>query len=468
MNDMRHAWQTFALAAATIFMVSLDATVVVAAFPALRAAFVDSNAATLSWVINGYTIVFAALLVPFGRIVDQVGHRFCFWLSTAGFTLASAACGLASSPEWLIAARVVQAIAAAMISPASLALILAAFPVEQRGRSAGLWSAVGALAAASGPVIGSLLIEWISWRMIFLINLPIGLAVLFWSHLQVTQDRPTGAKKGFDLVGSMLIMGGVGGIAGGLSQAGESASSSIHVMLPIVLGVVLMVGLLLWARQRENSALDLLLFADRHYRWASLAMLLLGIAFGLMFLSFYLLFTGLWHYPQSAAGLAATPGPFVATLVAAGLSHRFLKSGVHRPMMIGGLVFAASNGWLALNLNAEPAYFAVWLPGQVLGGIAIGLMLPGIAAAAVAHLPPHLLGTGSAVSSALRQLGSALGVALAVALVGTDWVTINAFREVYVCLVVCGVFIAAIAWKMRVVSEPKTAMTATCDDVTPS
>jgi len=449
MNEMGHAWQTFALAATTIFMVSLDATVVVAAFPALRTAFVDSNAATLSWVINGYTIVFAALLVPFGRVVDQVGHRYCFLLGTAGFTLASAACGMAASPEWLTVARIVQAMTAAMISPASLALILAAFPANQRGRSAGLWSAVGALAAASGPFIGSLLIDWISWRMIFLINLPIGLAVVFLARLSLTRDRPTGAKKGFDLVGTLLIIGSSGGIAGGLSQAGESALLSIHVMLPLMLGLILTVGFLLWARQRENSALDLRLFADRQYRWASLATLILGIAFGLMFLSFYLLFTGLWHFPQSYAGLAATSGPFLATLVAAGLSHRYLKAGVHVPMMIGGLAFAASNLWLAISIKEEPAYLSVWLPGQLLGGIAIGLMLPSIAASAVSHLPIHQLGTGSAANSALRQLGSSLGVALAVALVGSETATIDSFRAVYAGLVACGGLIAAIAWRQK-------------------
>jgi len=449
MNESRRTWQTFWLAAATIFMVSLDATVGVAAFPSLRAAFADTSAAALSWTINGYTIVFAALLVPFGRVVDQFGPRRCFLLSTGAFTVASAACGIAASPEWLTAARVLQAIAAAMISPASLALILSAFSAEQRSRSAGLWSAVGALAAASGPAIGSLLIEWFSWRMIFLINLPMGLAVLVLAWLKLPTDRTLRASSSFDLVGTLLIISGMGGIAGGLSQTGDFALLSADVLLPLATGLVMSVSFFFWARRRTDAALDLRLFADPIYRWASLATLVLGTAFGLMFLAFYLLFTGVWHYSQAAAGLAATPGPLVAPVVAAGLSHRLSRHVFHIPMLVGGLVFAVSHAWLAIRLETEAAYFAIWLPGQLLGGIAIGLMLPSIAAAAVSHLPQHQLGIGSAVNTALRQLGSCLGVALAVALVGSGSAEIAPFHQVHASLVVCGCLIAAIAWRLR-------------------
>jgi EmrB/QacA subfamily drug resistance transporter len=456
MNESRRAWQTFWLAAATLFMVALDATVVVAAFPALRAAFSDTSAATLSWTINAYTIVFAALLVPFGRRVDQFGPRRCFLLSTSAFTLASAACGLATSAEWLTAARILQAVAAAMISPASLALILAAFPTEHRSRSAGLWSAVGALAAASGPAIGSLLIEWFSWRMIFLINLPIGLAVFLLARLRLPSDPTIRSKSSLDLAGTLLLIFAVSGLAAGLSQAGESALFSSSFLAPLGLGFVMSIAFFFWAKNRTDAALDLRLFADPIYRWASLATLVLGIAFGLMFLSFYLLFTGVWHYSQATAGLAATPGPLLATLVAAGLSQRFSKDHFHRPMLLGGLIFALSNTWLAMRVQLEPAYLSVWLPGQLLSGIAIGLMLPSIAAAAVSTLPQHQLGIGSAVNTALRQLGSSLGVALAVALVGSGYAAVAPFQLVYACLIVCGCLVATIAWKLR--SRPACSM----------
>jgi hypothetical protein len=285
--------------------------------------------------------------------------------------------------------------------------------------------------------------------MIFLINLPIGLVVFVLARLKLPVDRTTRARSSLDFVGTLLIIFGVGGIAAGLSQAGDSALTSAAVLAPLGLGLMMSVGFLRWARHRVDAALDLRLFVDPTYRWASAATLVLGIAFGLMFLPFYLLFTGVWHYSQAMTGLAATPGPLLATFVAAGLSPRLSRRGFHRPMLFGGLAFAVGNAWLAIRVEAEPGYFAIWLPGQVLGGLAIGLMLPSIAAAAVSQLPPAQLGIGSAVNSALRQLGISLGVALAVALVGSETTTIEPFRKVYGSLVACGCVIVAIAWRLR-------------------
>lgn len=445
MNDTRQAWQTFALAAATIFMVSLDATVVVAAFPALRAHFQDASAPLLSWTLNAYTIVFAALLVPAGRLVDQLGHRRCFLIAVAGFTLASAACAFASSPAMLIAARVVQAVAAALVSPASLALILSSFADEHRSRSAGLWSAVGASAAALGPLIGSMLIEWFSWRMIFLINLPIGLTVLWLGHLRLMENRMSEEKQSFDVIGTLLLIFGVGCIAEGLAAAGQLASSLQTITLPLTIGGACLTGFLLHARERPDSALDLRLFAASNYRWASAATLVLGSAFGIMFLSFYLFFTGVWHYPQSMAGIAATPGPLLATLFAIIVSKKQRQWGQRRLLTMGGISFALSNLWLTLRISPEPDYFGTWLPSQITSGIAIGLMLPSLAGAAVQGLRADHLGVGSAVNNAIRQLGSSLGVALAIALVGSALNNVGPFRQVYFCLVVAGALIAALA-----------------------
>jgi EmrB/QacA subfamily drug resistance transporter len=442
-------WQTFWLAAATIFMVSLDATVIVAAFPALRGHFNNSSAATLSWTINGYTIVFAALLVPFGRVVDRFGHWRCFLVSTGGFTLASAACALAPSAEGLIAARVLQAISAAMISPASLALILAAFSPEQRSRSAGLWSAVGALAAASGPAIGSILIEWISWRMIFLINLPIGIAVFALAHQRLPKNTAHSRVTGFDGIGTLLIVLGVGGIATGLTQAGETNLLSASVLPYLIVGIVLLIGFPFWAARRKEAAIDIRLFDHRDYRWACLGTLILGIAFGLMFLAFYLFFTGVWRYPQWLAGLAATPGPLLATVTAIAISSRISRYNSKHLLLGGGILFAASNAWLAVRISPDPAYLTTWLPSQISGGIAIGLMLPALAGAAVSRLQTDQLGIGSAVNNAIRQLGSALGVALGIAIVGEAKWDAEPFRFIYVSLTVCGCLVAATATKLH-------------------
>jgi EmrB/QacA subfamily drug resistance transporter len=449
MNDTRLAWQTFWLAAATIFMVSLDATVVVAAFPALRAHFAETSAALLSWTINAYTIVFAALLVPAGRLVDRYGHRRCFLLAVLGFTLASAACAFALSPVQLIAARVVQAVAAAVVSPASLALILAAFPLEHRSRSAGLWSAVGALAAALGPMIGSALIDWFSWRMIFLINVPIGLGVLWFSRGRLKESPVSDEKQGFDVIGTLLLILGVGGIADGLAEAGQGGYASQAMVIPLSVGITCLIGFLFHAHGRPDAALDLRLFADSNYRWASAATLVLGCAFGMMFLSFYLFFTGVWHYPQSMAGLAATPGPLLATAFSIIVSKKQAQWGQRRLLTAGGALFALSNLWLALRLQPVPDYLGTWLPSQIIGGSAIGLMLPSLAGAAMQGLRPDRLGVGSAVNNALRQLGSSLGVGLAIALAGGALHDVAPFRQVYLCLAGAGILIAVLSRRIH-------------------
>ena len=445
MSEVRAAWQTFWLASAAIFMVSLDATVVVAAFPALRTHFAQASAADLSWTINAYTIVFAALLVPAGRLVDQYGHRRCFLIAVAGFTLASVACALAAGPGSLALARGFKGAAAAMLAPASLALILAAFSMEKRSRSAGLWSAVGALGAAMGPVIGSLLITWFSWRMIFFINVPIGLLVLglAWAHLKGNAVSKSVSR--LDLPGTLLLIAGVACLSGGLVHAGPDGWISANVIQPMIAGIALLVGFILYARKRPDAALDLRLFADNNYRWASAATLVLGMAFGMMFLSFYMFFTGVWQFSQAQAGIAAVPGPLFATGFAMFASARQASWGQRRLLTLGGVMFAVSHLWLALRISAAPDYFGTWLPAQILGGVAIGFMLPSLTGAAVAGLEARNLGVGSAVNNAIRQLGSSLGVALAIGLAGHAAAGVQAFKPVYFCLTASGLFIALLS-----------------------
>jgi len=443
-------WQTFAWAAATIFMISLDATVVVAAFPALMESFPGVSAPVISWAINGYSIIFAALLVPFGRMVDRVGARRSFLIGLVGFTGGSAASALAPSAEWLTAARVLQAIGAALASPATLALILGAFPARERSRVAGLWSAVGALAAALGPLIGSVLIDLFSWRSIFLINLPIGLVVLGSGWKDGHGAVPPLARVRFDPLGTLLLVAGVSALAGGLSNAG--GHDSTLALVSIASGMILLIFFAFWARRRPDAAVDFELFASPEYRWASAAMFMLGVAFGMMFLTFYLFFRGVWLYPQSLAGLAATPGPLTATLVAVAVSKQLAHRGAGRLIGVGAALFVASNLWLALMIRIRPDYVGTWLPGQILGGVAIGIMLPSLTGKAISALSPHQWGVGGAVTNALRQLGSALGVAAAVALVGEAMLEVGPFRLVYWSLAAVGAVIALLSiplWNRR-------------------
>ncbi len=440
---------------AAVFMVSLDATVVVAAFPALRSHFADASPADLSWALNGYTIVYAALLVPAGRLADRLGARRVFLPGLALFTIASGGCTLAGSAFWLAAARVVQAIGAALLAPASLALLLAAFPAGRRQGAVGLWSAIGAGAAALGPSFGSALIQWTSWQMIFLLNVPLGIAAfgLAWRETPSSEpvnvrhgnggDGPAGA--GFDWIGALLIIAGVGALAGGLVRAGEVGWETPATAMTLASGMVAL-GLLAWRTRSLNSTtVETGVFGDARRLRAAAATVVFGAAFGAGFLSFYLFMTGVWGFAQSTAGLAATPGPVVVIALALGSAGLTVRFGLRRLLVAGGLLFAASNLWLFLRLGGTAHYLSVWLPGQLAGGVAIGLLLPALTGAALAGLAAGRLAEGNAVNSALRQLGGALGVALVLALAGKAGARVEDFRVIYAILAVAGLMIAALS-----------------------
>lgn len=430
-------WTVFAVASAAVFLVSVDATIAVAVFPALRSAFAQTSPATLSWVLNAYTILYAALLVPAGRLVDLHGARRLFLFGVALFTLASAACGMAPGTTALIAARTVQAIGGAVLTPASLALILGAFPANKRSAIVGLWSAAGALGAAVGPGAGAILIELATWRAAFLVNLPFGLLILWQAARRLPAPKGADAGEGLDIPGIALIASGVAALTFGVVQI-KDAGFAVSVWEPGLAGIGLLAAYALWARGRKGAAIDMSLFADRTYALVTVASFVFGIAFSLMFMSSFLFLLGIWGFSQGLTGLAVTPGPLVVIAVAVA-SGRLVAQVGHRAVLVaGGLLYAAAQGWMAGHVTETPAYLTLWFPMQIVGGTAVGLLLVGLSGAAVAGLPPARFGVGGAVNNAVRQLGGVFGTALAVVLVGQTGAGIEAFRTAFVCLSLIG------------------------------
>lgn len=366
------AWRTFRIASAAVFMVLLDTTAVVAAYAPLRAHFSAVSAADLSWTLNAYTVLYAALLVPAGRLADLKGRKRVFLQGLALFSFASALCAWAPGIGTLIAARALQAVGAALLTPASLALVLGAFPREKRAAAVGLFSAVGALAAAVGPAFGSWVIELTSWRWVFLINVPLGLLawVLARQHLQESTSPETGGRP--DWPGIALLTVGAGAVAWGIVRS-ESAGW-VPPVAALAAGTLLLLSFGFWARGRPGAALDLTLFEDRSFLFVNLATAVFGIAFTAMFLSAFLFLMGIWGYSQGLAGWAVTPGPLVVIPVAI-LSGRLAGRIGHRPLLlVGGVLYAVAQAWLSLSIGKAPDYLATWLPGQLLGGTAIGLV----------------------------------------------------------------------------------------------
>jgi EmrB/QacA subfamily drug resistance transporter len=402
-----------------------------AAFDALRQSFAGTSAAELSWVINGYTVVYAAMLIPAGGLADAYGRRRIFRFGLTLFLAASVACGAANSVEWLIAARVLQALGAALLTPASMSIVLAAFPTEKRAVAISLWGAVGGLAAAVGPSLGSWVTASAGWPWAFYINLPVGLWALWRSASHVEEAVKPEKRRSVDVIGLLLLMFAVGAIALAIVESGESRWPTQQIVLVGTGGLMAVACFVFWARIRPHALIDLSLFQHRTYRFVNAATLVFGTAFSMMFLGFFFFMLGVWHYTLPQAGLAVTPGPLLVMPTAI-VTGRLASRLGHRRFLVGGsLLYALSSLWFFLVPGNEPNYLQHWLPGLMMSGIAVGLVLPSLSAAAVSRLPMAHYAVGSAVNQATRQIGSVLGVALTVALLGHATLQRSDFNAMY-------------------------------------
>jgi EmrB/QacA subfamily drug resistance transporter len=405
---------------AGVVLASLDLFIVNVALPQMARDFElrGDGVADLSWVLNVYAIVYASLLVLFGRAAERFPRERAFLLGVALFVAASAACGAATSLPMLVAFRLLQAAGAALLTPTSLGLVLATTPPERRQGAVRAWTAVGGLAAAAGPVIGGLLVA-ASWRWVFLVNVPIGLAALVvgWRRLPHVPGQPGPAP---DAVGALLVTGGVGALALGLVNGGSWGWADPRTLAALAAGA-LGIGLFaLHCVRARNPLIDRSLFRLRPFTGASAVALFFSAAFGAMLLSRVLWMQDVWYWSALTTGLAIAPGPLMVPLfsflVAGRLTARF---GAGAVIAAGSAIFAAGAAWWALAQGLEPDYVREMLGGMILTGIGVGLTLPTLMATGASALPPHSFATGSAVINMLRQIGLAIGVAILIAILGS-------------------------------------------------
>ena len=448
-------WPVFWIASIAVFLVSLDSTMLYAAFGALREGFPTASAADMSWVLNAYTVVFAAMLIPSGGLADTHGRKRMFMGGVLLFLAASAACGLAATEQWLIAARVLQAVGAALLTPASLSIVLAAFPASQRSVAVSLWGAVGGLAAAVGPSLGAFVVDVAGWPWAFYINLPLGAVSLWFGAGMLKESVRPDARRRVDGVGMALLMVGVGAVALAIVQSESPTWQRGELTVAAAVGVMALIAFVVWARVTPHPLVDLALFKHRTYRYVNLATLSFGIAFAMMFFAFFFYMTGVWHYSLPRAGLAVTPGPLLVMPTAI-ITGRLASRMGHRPFLVGGaLVYAASGLWFLLVPGAEPAYVREWLPGLLLSGIGVGMVLPSLSGAAVNRLPAQHYAVGSAVNQATRQIGGVLGVAVTVVLLGHGAASHGDFSPIYLAHVGLALLTALLC--LPVDTRPKAA-----------
>ncbi len=402
-----------------VFMAFVDATIVNIAFPDIAESFPETDISALSWVLNVYNIVFAAFLVAAGRIADLIGRRRVFLWGIVVFTLASGLCAVAPTANALIAFRVLQALGAALLVPASLGLVLQAFPAERRAHAVALLSAIGALAAGIGPSLGGFLVSLDSWRLVFLVNLPIGVAAYLLSSRHLVESREPGRRRVPDLPGAIVFAVAIAALVLAVVQGEEWGWTSPEILASFAVAAGLGAYFVRRCTWHRAPIVDLALFRDRTFAVSNSATILAAAGFYGYTLVNVLFLVGVWEYSVLEAGLAITPGPFVAAAVA-GPTSRLTDRVGHRPVLVaGGLFWAAAVYWFVTRVGLSPDFAGEWLPGMILLGIGAGALFPNLSGAAVASAPGEAFGTATGLNSVARQVGAALGVAAAVAIVGT-------------------------------------------------
>lgn len=404
------------------FMASLDLFIVNVAFDDIgRDLARAGNAASLShlsWVLNGYAIVYAALLVPLGRLADRFGRKRGFVLGLVVFTAASAACAASSGLWMLVGFRTLQAAGAALLTPTSLGLLINATPQVGRARAVRVWAATGALASAAGPVLGGLLVA-ASWRWVFLVNVPIGILALVAAARLVPDVREDRTGPVPDLVGSAVLALGIGALALALVQGPDWGWHSAGVLGGFAIAILALATFARRCSVHPAPVIEVALLRVRAFAWSNVTSLVFSIAFAANLLAVILWMQDVWSYSALETGLAVAPGPLMVPVFAALAQRVAHKIPAGRIAAAGCLVMGAGVLLMLFSLGAEPAYATQMLPGWLIGGMGVGLALPTILSAATADLPPARAATGSAVVNMSRQLGSVLGISVLVAVLGS-------------------------------------------------
>jgi EmrB/QacA subfamily drug resistance transporter len=402
-----------------VVLAFIDATIVNIAFPDIREDFPETSLDGLSWILNAYNILFAAFLIAAGRIADLVGRRRMFSIGVFTFTLASVLCAISPSVEMLVASRALQAIGAAIVVPASLALVLEAYGPERRTHAITLWTANAVVAAGLGPSLGGLLVDLGGWRLAFLINLPVGLIALALAGRTMIESRAPGRRRMPDLLGALILAFGTGSLVLAIVKGGDWGWANAQVIGAFAAAAILLTLFAQRSTRHRAPLLDPTLLRSRALTIGNVLMLLGGAGFFAYTLCNVLFLTLVWEYSVLEAGLALTPGPFVAAAVARPAEGLAERLGFGPMIAVGGLFWGGGVIYLASAVGSTPDFVGEWLPGMAILGIGAGICFPLVGSVAVGNAPGELFATASALQNVSRQLGAALGVAILVAIVGT-------------------------------------------------
>ncbi|MFD7439241.1 MFS transporter [Streptomyces sp. NPDC059861] len=399
--------------ATSVFLSALDAFIVNVALTPIGQGVGETSLSRLSWILNGYAIVYAALLVPAGRLVDRYGHKAGFLLGLGVFTAASLGAAVSGDLWVLVGFRFLQAAGAAVLTPASLGLVLTTAPPAKVTRHVQIWAASGSLAAAAGPVVGGLLVQ-VAWQWIFLLNLPIGILALTMAVRLLPAGRRSPDTRLPDLLGGALLVVAIGALALGLVQGPEWGWTTGPTLAAFTLSATALMLCLRRSARHAVPVVDLILLRDRVFAWANIAAVLFYAAFAIQLLGITLWLQQVWHWSAIETGLGVAPGPAMVFMAAA-LGRRLAR---HVPTgtvaATGAALVALGTAWVALNARGPLDYAADILPGWLVAGVGVGLALPTIISSATSGLPKDRGATGSAIVAMAGQVGTVLGVSVLV------------------------------------------------------
>jgi EmrB/QacA subfamily drug resistance transporter len=400
-----------------ICLANLDLFIVNVALPNIGRDFRDAPLEDMSWVLNGYAIAYAALLVFFGRVAERYRRNISFLLGVGLFTLASAACAAADSVVTLTAFRLVQAAGAAVMTPTSLGLLLAAFPPERRDGAVRTWTAIGGLAAALGPVIGGVLVT-VNWRWIFLVNVPIGLVAMLvgWWKLPEVPGHEAPRPNPFD---ALLVTGGIGALTFAIVKVNDWGWRSPGIGISFIAAIVLLAWFVWRCLRSDSPFVDPALFRIRQFTGAALVMAPYSAAFGALLLSVALWEQTAWGWSALKTGLAIAPGPLLVPITSLLFSGKLIAGfGAAAVITAGIFFFVAGLSYWASVIGLEPNA-ALVIMGMIPTGIGVGLTFPTLMGVAASGLRSSSFATGSGVINMIRQAALAIGVAIFVAIVGS-------------------------------------------------
>src|SRR4051812_33650968 len=417
-TETSRAWATLFITSVSMFLVSMDVTIVSVALPQISRDFSDTSSATLSWVFTAYNVTFAALLLLAGKLGDRWGRKKAFQIGLVLFLAASVLAAISPGAGVLITARTLQAAGSALIYPASLALLLLEFPASRRSMAIGVWGGIAGLGAAIGPTLGAMLVEWAGWRWVFFINVPFVASSLFAGAFVLRESKGERPNERFDPIAVPLAAVAVGLLVLGVVQGGPWGWDDPRVLACFV-GAAVLFPVFIWrSAHHPRPLLDLELFRLRSFSTGCAAQALyIGSFFGWLVLmpSF---FQSIWGWSPLAAGFALAPSPTISGLVSP-LAGRAADHIGHRGLIIVGTgLSAVGMVWWVLAIGPEANYARDVLPGMILLGLGGGAGFSTLTGAIMRDVPVRFYSMAGAARSTIFQLGAAIGIALAVALLG--------------------------------------------------